>query len=192
MSTAEPLRVCWIDREHDRAAASDGVSRYGAYLRDHAGLFDPWGEAPDGVTADPVEFAIAAFTIATGPIMSPGYVRWHGRVRAYAAAHSEDDGRLLLSVTLAAPSPVRLPYDWRGWDRGLFGDDFLEPDDRRPTGLARLELRWPVPTDQLPTPRRPRRPGVPNRGDATGAVAVLVEQVNATVRPVLAELEAHR
>jgi hypothetical protein len=188
--TAE-LLVCWIDRDHDRAAASDGVSRYGAYLRDHAGLFDPWGEAPDGVTGDRVEFAVAAFKVATGPIMSPGYVRWHGRVQAYGAAWSEHDDRLLLSVTLAVASPVRLGWDWRGWERD-FHDRYLEPDDRRPTGLARLELRWPVPTDQLPTPRRPRRPGVPNLGDATRAVAVLVEQVNATVGPVLAELEAPR
>jgi hypothetical protein len=188
--TAGPL-VCWVDRDHDRAAASDGVSRYGAYLRDHAGLFDPWGEAPDGVTSDRVEFAVAAFKVATGPIMSPGYLRWHGRVQGHDARRSEHDGRLLLSVTLAVPSPVRLGWDWRGWERD-FHDRYLEPDDRRPAGLARLELRWPVATDRLPSPCRPRRPGVPNLADAAGAVAVLVEQVNATVGPVLAELEARR
>jgi hypothetical protein len=183
--------VCWIDRDHDRANASDGVSRYGAYLRDHAGLFDPWGEAPDGITRDPVEFAIAAFKVATGPIMSPGYLRWHGRVCDYAASRSEDDGRLLLSVTLAVPSPVRLGWDWRGWERD-FHDRYLEPDDRRPVGLCRLVLRGPVPTDRLPTPGRPRWPGVPNLADAAGTVAVLVEQLNATVGPVLAELEARK
>jgi hypothetical protein len=191
MTTAELLRVCWVDRGHDRASASDGVSRYGAYLRDHAPLFDPWGEAPDGVTTDPVEFAIAAFTVATGPIMSPGFVRWHGRVQDHGTSRGEHDGRLLLSVTLAVPSPVRLPWDWRGWDRDFHGD-WREPDDRRPVGLCRLELRWPVATEQLPTPSRPKRPGVPSLADATCAVAVLVDQVNATVGPVLAELEARR
>jgi len=188
--TAE-LLVCWIDHDHDRANASDGVSRYGAYLRDHADLFDPWGEAPDGVTRHPVEFAIAAFKVATGPIMSPGYVRFHGRVQGHDALRSNYGGRLLLSVALAVPSPVRLRWDWRGWERD-FHDRYLEPDDCRPVGLARLELRWPVPTDRLPTPGRPRRPGVPNLADAAGAVAVLVEQVNATVGPVLADLEARR
>jgi hypothetical protein len=188
---AAELLVCWIDRDHDRASASDGVSRYGAYLRDHAHRFDPWQDAPEGVTGDPVEFAIAAFKVATGPIMSPGYVRWHGRVQDHHAGRSEDDGRLLLSVTLAVPSPVRLPWDWRGWERD-FHDRYREPDDRRPAGLARLELRWPVGTDQLPTPTGPRRPGVPNLADAAGAVAVLVEQVNATCGPVLADLEASR
>jgi hypothetical protein len=187
--TGVELRVCWIDRDYDRASASDGVSRYGAYLASHARLFDPWQEGPDVVTGDPVEFAIAAFTVATGPIMSPGYVRWHGRVCGYGATWTEDDGRLLLSVTLAVPSPVRLAWDWRGWERD-FHDRYLEPDDRRPAGLARLELRWPVGTDQLPTPQQPRRPGVPNLQDAARAVGVLVEQVNTTVGPVLAELEA--
>jgi hypothetical protein len=33
---------------------------------------------------------------------------------------------------------------------------------------------------------------VPNLADATGAVALLVEQINATVGPVLAELEARQ
>jgi hypothetical protein len=188
MTTVE-LLVCWIDRDHDRANASDGVSRYGAYLRDHADLFDPWGEAADGVTADPVEFAIAAFTVATGPIMAPGYVRWHGRVCDYGAGPSEDDGRLLLSVTLAVPAPVRLPWDWRGWERD-FHDRYLEPDDRRPVGLCRLELRWPVATDQLPSPGRPRRLGVPNLADAARAVEAVVAAINATVGPILADLEA--
>jgi hypothetical protein len=189
--TSVDLLVCWIDCDYDRANASDDVSRYGAYLRDHTNLFDPWGEALDGVTGDPVEFSVAAFRVATGPIMSPGYVRWHGRVCDYGASRSENDGRVLLTVTLATPAPVRLPWSWRGWERD-FHDRYLEPDDHRPVGLARLELRWPVPTDQLPTPTPLRRPGVPNLRDATRAVAVLVEQVNATVGPVLADLEPSR
>jgi hypothetical protein len=185
------LLVCWIDRDYDRASASDGVSRYGAYLRDHADLFDPWGEAPDGVTADPVELAIAAFKVATGPIMSPGYVRWHGRVQDHHATRSEHDGHLVVSVTLAVPSPVPLPWSWRGWERD-FHDRYLEPDHRRPVGLGRLELRWPVPTDQLPIPARPKRPGVPNLRDATRAVEALVAAINATTGPVLADLEPKR
>jgi len=185
------LRVCWIDDDYDRDYASDGTSRYGAYLHDHAALFDPWGEAPDGVTSDPVEFAIAAFKVATGPIMGPGYIRWHGRVQGHDVLRSNYDGRLILQVTLAVPSPVRLPWDWRGWERDFY-DRYLEPDDRRPVGLARLELRWPVGTEQLCVPAPPKVGGVPNLADATRAVAVLVEQVNATVGPVLAELEPKR
>ena len=57
------LLVCWIDPDYDRVNASDGVSRYGAYVRDYARLFDPFQDAPQGVTTDPVEFAIAAFRV---------------------------------------------------------------------------------------------------------------------------------
>jgi hypothetical protein len=188
--TTTALLVCWIDYDYDRTSASDGVSRYGAYLRDHAELFDPWQEAPGQVTGDPVEFAIAAFRVATGPIMAPELVRWHGRVCDYGAGRS-DDGRLLLSVTLAAPSPVRLGWSWRGWDRD-FHRDWLEPDDRHPAGLCRLELRWPVPTDLLTVPAPPRVAGVPNLGDAKTAVADLVSVINTTLGSVLADLEALR
>ena len=44
--------MCWIDPDYDRAYASDGQSRYGAYVRDYPRLFDPWQDAPDGVTVD--------------------------------------------------------------------------------------------------------------------------------------------
>ena len=186
--TAE-LLVCWIDPDYDRANASDGVSRYGAYVRDHARLFDPWQDASDGVTTDPVEYAIAAFRVATGPIMWPGFVRWHPRVCGYDVERS-DDGRLVVSVTLATPAPLRLPgWAWRGWERDFHGR-FLEPEDRGPVALARLELRWPLAGDQLHRPARPRVRGRPNLVDATTAVAVVVGSVNHTAGPVLAALEA--
>ena len=186
------LLVCWIDPDYDRANASDGQSRYGAYVRDYARLFDPWQDAPDGVTADPVEFAMAAFRVATGPIMSPSYVRWHPRVCAYGTDRNDYDGRLVASVSLATPAPLRLPgWSWRGWDRD-FHDQFLEPEYRGPVALGRLELRWPLGDDQLHRPARPRTAGRPNLVDAIAAVAVVVGSANHTAGPVLAALEAER
>jgi hypothetical protein len=185
------LLVCWIDLDYDRTNASDGQSRYGAYVRDHTRLFDPFQDAPNGVTTDPVEFTIAAFRVATGPIMSPGFVRWHPRVCGYGLDRT-DDGRLVVSLTLATPAPLRLPgWAWRGWDRD-FLDRFLEPEDRGPVALARLELRWPLGSDQLHRLARPRVPSRPNLVDATTAVAVVVGSVNHTAGPVLAALEAAR
>jgi hypothetical protein len=189
--SSEPL-VCWIDPDYDRTNASDGHSRYGAYVRDYARLFDPWQDAPDGVTTDPVEFAMAAFRVATGPIMSPGFVRWHPRVCGYGTDRSDLDGCLVVSVILATPAPLRLPgWSWRGWERD-FHDRFLEPEDRGPVALARLELRWPLASDQLHRPARPRPPGRPNLADATAAVAAVVGSANHTAGPVLAALEAGR
>jgi hypothetical protein len=187
------LLVCWIDPDYDRANASDGQSRYGAYVRDYARLFDPFQDAPDGVTTDPVEFAMAAFRVATGPVMAPGFVRWHPRVCGCGVERSDHDGSLVVSVTLASPAPLRLPgWAWRGWERDLFGDRFLEPEDRGPVALGRLELRWPLSVDQLHRPARPRVPGRPNLVDAATAVAVVVGSVNHTAGPVLAALEASR
>jgi hypothetical protein len=91
--------------------------------------------------------------------------------------------------TLATPAPVRLPgWAWRGWERD-FHDHYLEPEDRGPVALARLELRWPLTVDQLHRPARPRVPGRPNLVDATTAVAAVVGSVNHTAGPVLAALE---
>jgi hypothetical protein len=185
-------RVCWIDADWDRSQASDGVSRYGAYLRTHTSLFDPWhGEdAPDGVTQDPGEFAIAAFDVATGPIMSPGYVRWHPRVLDYKVSHGDnpEPGRLVLQVTLAIALPLWLGSPWWSWTECL-GRDWREPDEDRHAALASLVLRWPLPVASLPHPSKPTRPGVPNLADAKASVRALVGQINATAGPVLAKLK---
>jgi hypothetical protein len=186
------LQVCWIDRDYDRDAASNRHGRYAAYLVGHARLFEPWRDAGSvGITLDPVDFAVAAFRIATGPIMSPGYVRWHKRVCDYGVALSDHDSSLLLSVTLAAPMPTQLAgCFWRSWQRTFFDDRYVEPPDDRAAALCRLELRWPVPADRLPLPTRPRRVGIPDPADATRAVEVLVDQVNTAAGPILGALEA--
>ena len=185
-------RVCWVDADWDRSQASDGVSRYGAYLRSHAELFDdPWGEdAPDGVTQDAGEFAVAAFRVATGPIMSPGYVRWHPRVLDHKVSRGEDPepGRLVVKVTLATAVPMWLGSPWWRWTE-RFGHPWREPDDDRHAALASLALRWPLPVADLPRPRPPRRAGVPNLADAEASVRALVAEINATAGPVLAKLE---
>ncbi len=184
-------RVCWVDGDWDRSRASDGVSRYGAYLRGHAELFDPWQEdAYGGITQDAGEFAVAAFRVATGPVMSPGYVGWHPRVLDHQVSHGDnpEPGRLVCQVTLATSLPLRLGSPWRSWTQYL-GRDWCEPDEDRHAALASLVLRWPLPVASLPRPDRPARSGVPNLGDAKASVRVLVAAINATAGPVLTQLE---
>jgi hypothetical protein len=183
-------RVCWVDADYDRSRASDGVSRYGAYLRGHPELFDPWQDAPDGITLDPGEFAAAAFRVATGPIMGPGYVRWHPRVLDHTVSHGDDPDprRLVCQVTLAISLSLWLGSPWRSWTPYL-GRDWCEPDEDRHAALARLELRWPVPAATLPCPRPPATPGRPNLADAQASVAALVALINQIAGPVLARLE---
>lgn len=65
------------DEGYDQDLASDGVSRYGAYLAHHRRQFACDGEP----TTDAGEFAAAAWRIAQPPIMVPAYVSIHGRVQ---------------------------------------------------------------------------------------------------------------
>src|SRR5262249_27987381 len=96
MSTAP--EAFWIDGDYDREYASDGISRYGAYLRD--ATFEPWTD--DGQA---VEWAVFAWRRATGPGMSPGYVRYHVRVLAARLERSGWDGSLVAGVTLISSWP---------------------------------------------------------------------------------------
>jgi hypothetical protein len=189
--TTRAGRVCWVDADWDRTNASDGVSRYGAYLRGHTEAFAPL-DGPDagGITLDPGEFAAAALRVATGPIMSPGYVCWHPRVLDHTVGHGQDPepGRLVCVVTLAISLPVRLGSPWRSWTE-RFGDPWCEPDGDRHAALASLALRWLLPTSALPRPRPPAASGEPNLRDAKASVAALVAEINATAGPVLATLE---
>ncbi len=193
MSTARTTAgpVCWVDLAWDRANASDGVSRYGAYLRGHAGEFESWhGEDLDGITTDPGEFAAAAFRVACGPIMSPGYVRWHPRILGHQVGHGEnpEPDRLVVKVCLATSLPMWLGSPWWSWTTYM-GRDWSEPEDAKHAALARLDLRWPVPVATLPRPRPPARAGEPNLADARAAVRALVAEINRTAGPVLARLE---
>jgi hypothetical protein len=190
MTATRADQVCWVDEDWDRTNASDRVSRYGAYLRSHTKLFDPWQDAPEGITEDPGEFAVAALQVATGPIMSPGYVCWHPRVLDHTVSYGEDPNpdRLVLKVTLASSLPMWLGSPWWSWTTYM-GRDWSEPDDDKHAALARLELRWPIPVATLPRPRPPAGPGQPNLQDAKAAVRSLVAAINQTAGPVLAKLE---
>ena len=188
--TAE-LLVCWIDPDYDRSQASDGQSRYGAYVRDHARLFDPWQDAPDGVTSDPVEFAVAAFRVATGPIMWPGFVRWHPRVCGYGV---DPQRRRRPPGGVGDPghpgAAAAAGWSWRGWER-----DFQRPV---PGARGPRPGRPGPPGAALAARRRPAPPAGPAPGAAAGptwstpptAVAAVVGSVNHTAGPVLAALEA--
>jgi hypothetical protein len=188
--TATPLEVCWPDEDWDRSCASDGISRFGAYLRSHAGLFEPWREASGAITQDPGEFAVAAFGVACGPIMSPGYVGWHPRVLGHQVGYGDDPDprRLVLTVTLAAFLPMHLGSPWWSWTTYM-GRDWAEPDEGRHAALPSLRLRWPLPTSSLPPPGHPTRAEVPDLGDAKASVRALVAEFNRTAGPVLARLE---
>jgi hypothetical protein len=186
----------WVDQDYDRAHASDGISRYGAYLRDVT--FEPWTDHGQAV-----EWAAFAWRRATSPVMSPGYVRCHPRVLGAQLERSGWDGSLAAGVTLVSPWPeqltralargVRLGEQdayWQDWPTEYRGGDitcYYEPSEAdvaaRPYLLATLSLQFTVQSEALPEP--PAAPAaLLNAGRQ--AVAVVVAELNRIVSPVLA------
>src|SRR2546422_328484 len=87
-----------IDDASDRSRASDGISRYGAYLRNSA---DEFRSCWDGAVADPIQFAAAAWRNATGPIMGPGYAEIRADINSVRITAGESgDGDYAIEVTI--------------------------------------------------------------------------------------------
>jgi len=190
-----PPTAFWVDRDYDREHASDAVSRYGAYLRD--ATFEPWTDDDQAV-----EWAAFAWRRATGPVMSPGYVRYHPRVLAAQLERSGWDGSLAAGVTLvscwpeqfntALASCVRLGDKdsyWQNWPTEYRSGDtvcYYEPSEAdiaaRPYLLATFSLQFTMPSAALPEP-----PATPTALLSAGqqAVAVVVAELNRIVGPVL-------
>jgi hypothetical protein len=193
MSTART--AFWVDRDYDREHASDGISRFGAYLRDAA--FEAWTE-DDRAT----EWAVFAWRRATGPVMSPGYVRYHPRILAARLERSGWDGSLAAGVRLVSDWPeqitaalarrVRLGNRdayWQDWPAECLGGEavsYHEPGEAdvaaRPYLLTALSLQFTVPSAALPQP-----PATSAALLSAGqqAVAAVVAELNRIVGPVL-------
>ena len=135
----------WVDRDYDRAHASDDTSRYGAYLRD--ATFEPWTDHDQAV-----EWAAFAWRRATGSVMSPGYVRYHPQVLAAQLERSSWDGTLVP----------------RFFSKGLFlyGTPITVPRAARPAAQEEARLRLEAELDRITDladdtmgiPREPERP----------------------------------
>jgi hypothetical protein len=185
----------WVDRDYDREHASDGISRYGAYLRDAA--FEPWTDHDQAV-----EWAVFAWQRATSPVMSPGYVRYHPRVLAARLERSGWDGSLVAGVNLVSSWPEQLkaalarglrlgdrhaywqdwPTEYRGWDASSYHEPSEADVAARPYLLAAISLQFTVPSAEFPEP-----PATSAAQLSAGqqAVAAIVAELNQIVGPVL-------
>lgn len=180
-------RLVWIDEITDQELASDGVSRYGAYLRQGAHRFLDWDDEPTG---DPAAFAAQAFEIACSPIMSPPYVVTHPRVLT-CVPHRDEDDRRALQVELAVGLPTRvrtaLPRDWRGWQQTSGGMFYAPWDNDRTAAYATVTVRLPFPAaDRLPLCTFDG--GFPHTPTAQAAVQVLVDHTNTELAGLLAAI----
>jgi len=191
----------WIDHGYDREYASDGISRYGVYLRD--ATFEPWTDNDQSV-----EWAAFAWRRATGPVMSPGYIRCHPRVLSAQLERSGWDGSLAADVTLvsswpeqfntALASSVRLGDKdsyWQDWPTEYRGGDttcYYEPSEAdvaaRPYLLTTVSLQFTVTSAALPDPPATST-ALLNAGQR--AVAVVLAELNPIVGPILSAALGH-
>jgi hypothetical protein len=187
----------WIDHDYDREHACDGVSRYGAYVRAAT-------SGPDAGGDQVAELAVRAWTLATGPVMAPGYVRCHPAIRLARLERSDWDGSLLASIDLVTGQARHLTGPragarqcwWQDWPRErnpwTGTDAWYEPSGqdlaRSPYLLYQASLRFTVPQTGLAKP--PARPGTPRLvARCRDTVAALVRTVNTIVSPVIARLD---
>jgi hypothetical protein len=174
-----------VDNDGDRSSASDGVSRYGYYLRAHSSRF----RSDDSPTTDPTTFALEAFLVALPPVMSPGYVRTDPRVLE-VGRRWDYEHRPAVTVTLvsALPPVVRAPrHDtWRP-ETDLTGHvvRWQEPYDYvRPILLPTLQVIIPLADADLPTPVYDRM-GMPDLRTAQVAVWTITAHLNVRLASIL-------
>ncbi|MFG3051415.1 hypothetical protein ACGFZP_10790 [Kitasatospora sp. NPDC048239] len=182
-----------VDDIYDREQASDGHSRYGAYLAQHADDFHDGGE-PLG----PVDFAAVAWSVATAPVMVPGYVAVRPDVYPLTV-HRDYEGRAVLSAKVGLrhrdltrrPDSRFRPLDWERdpWGRHddpwpvLVGPELTD----RPAVLVAATLLVPVPDGILLRPTA-ARPGRTLTHEAKQVVAALAAHANSALAPLVDDL----
>jgi len=188
--------LVWIDHEHDRASASDGVSRYGAYLSQRAAWFRD--------IDTPEEFAATAWRVATGPVMSPGLVRTRPDLGGVTLDFDEG-GEGILRATVRVPLPyhrvrgaserLRHPIgDWhaeRTWDPEGTRYDKPRASREHAAMLVTAAVLIPVNTARLPHVDAEDCDPV-NRIVATRAVLELATQINERGGPLVDALREAR
>ncbi|WP_327678555.1 hypothetical protein [Kitasatospora sp. NBC_00458] len=182
-----------VDDIRDREQASDGHSRYGAYLADYAADFHE-----DGQPLGPVDFAAVAWSVATTPVMAPGYVAVRPDVQPLTVRR-DHDGRAVLGAAvglrhghLARRPDSRLrALDWERnpWDRPdepwpvLIGPESTD----RPAVLLTATLFVPIPDGILLRPTT-ARPGRTLTHEAKQVVAALAAHTNDALAPLVNDL----
>jgi len=159
-----------------------------------------WDGSYDHELTRRVLFAATAWETATGPVMAPGYVRYHARVRRARLECNWWDATLAGLVDLVVPwtAPLARSSDWqcgawwRDWPSDSLGGEeyFHEPGDedrsQYPYLLTTAQLLFPLPG--LPLPAAPSGPDEAVTV-ARETVGVLVAALNDVVTPVIETLE---
>ncbi|GCD41929.1 hypothetical protein [Streptomyces paromomycinus] len=171
------------DLARDQAEAPFGT-RFGCCLARH---LDGLAEQNHG---DPVAFAVWSWTVATAPLIRPGYVRVRPDLSAVRLTRSRDEGRLLVEVDIPVPhgqlaASARPPYEVRDWEPEGPHSRCAEPrrlkvpaDESRPALLLSATLRLPASDGALHQPAGAWAREEELVEDAEQAVAVAAKHIN--------------
>lgn len=200
MTNWTPTTLLRVDEHGDRERASNGYSRYGAYIADRPAKFHEHEEPSTPLPAH--EFAAAAWEVATPPILV-GYVNLRPDLEAVTTTFTEN-AELLLKVSVPLrhddlPADRRPRYPWQDWTSEY---DFADRDDKyrhayepdikgdRPAVLTVSHILIPTIGWDLPTPQHTKGRALVE--EAKQAIHEIVRQVNGQAGPMVAQLLADR
>ncbi|MGW7268283.1 hypothetical protein [Streptomyces sp. NPDC054842] len=200
MTDWTPTTLVSVDETADRERASNGHSRYGAYIADRPAKFHEYDSPGTCLTAD--EFAAAAWEVATPPILI-GYVNLRPDIQS-VTTHYTDNSELLIKVSvplwhtgLAADRRPR--YPWQDWtteyDYGTRDDRYraaYQPDIKgdRPAVLTESHILIATTGWDLPAPQHTEGRALVE--EAKHVVHEIVRRVNTEAGPMVAQLLGDR
>lgn len=196
MTDWTPTTLVSVDEESDRERASNGYSKYGAYIAARPEKFHEDEEPGTPLTA--AEFAAAAWEVATPPILV-GYVNWRPDLETVTTAFT-DHGDLLLKVSVPLwhgdlPADRRPRYPWQDWtteyDYGTRDDKYrsaYQPEIKgdRPAVLTVSHILIPTVDWDLPDPRHAE--GRALLEEAKHVVHEIARRVNQDAGPMVAQI----
>lgn len=188
-----PTTLAVVDTEYDQDYASDGRSRFGAYVGQHSDQLRDF----DGEPAQAPYFATGAWRIAT-VLMDPGYVRVRADLAGITVSVADGEPDLLVATVTVPLSHAHLTAGrllrsgtWSDWVRDQWTGSapyhlHAEPDDHRRALLAQAAVRVPIRVADLPTPTHTCSTG--RVTDAIAIVQALTDQVNQLAGQQVADL----
>ncbi|MFI7020130.1 hypothetical protein [Streptomyces sp. NPDC050164] len=200
MTDWTPTTLVSVDETGDRTGASNGYSRYGAYIEARPTEFHEYEEPGTPLTAD--EFAAAAWRVATPPVLI-GYVSLRPDLDSITTTFTEN-GDLVVKVAVPLrfsdlPSDRRPRHPWQDWanhyDIATRDEKYVrqvEPDIKvdRPAVLALAHILVPTADWDLPAPQHTE--GRPLVEEAKQVVNEIARRVNQYAGPMVAQLLGDR
>lgn len=204
MNDWTPTTLVYVDEVGDRAGASNGYSRYGAYIEARPTEFHEYEDPETPLSGE--EFAAAAWRVATPPVLT-GYVLPRPDIQSIEAVWNEnEDGDGSLAFKVSVPlwfsdlaSDRRPRYPWQDWTTQY---DYAARDDKyrrawepvlkpgRPAVLTVAHLLIPAADWDLPAPQHTQGRGLVD--EAQAVVREIARQINHDAGPMVAQLLADK